>query len=127
MLIEVFKAADASVDHTSPTFDVSGSNVVGCQLVQAGGSSIVGTLAINGSLDVPPYGASPGTGWQPTNWFPLSQNGNWSQNVMTPGTYSLGGSLGYVKWLQLVWTFTSGSGGTVSASLFAQDDAALSG
>lgn len=122
MLSTLF-SGPATSSQTSPAQDTSAVTEMTVQIVIAGGTSIVGTFHVEGSVDVPPSGASLGTGWVPTNWTNLSGNIAISGN----GTYPLSALAGFLPWSRVVYTFTSGTGGTVTCTYFTQDGSNLSG
>ena len=86
-----------------------------------GTTSLVAVLSMDGSNDVPPPGATLDV-WQPTNWVALP-DATASTNVSTltgDGAYQTRADLTFVRWLRLTSTYTSGSGGALSANLFMQ-------
>jgi hypothetical protein len=78
----------------------------------AGGTSIVGTLKFQGSNDAP-RGSPVPTGWTPTNWSDIAGA---SVAISGNGSFTLGPTNFAFRFVRAVYTYTSGTGGTISCA-----------
>lgn len=139
MLVTAIPPQPATKSVSSDVFDISGASVFnGAMILNSG--SITGTFSAEVNNEVPPYGASPGTGWAPpdADWIPhpngeitpaggSPSSGPLTVDVTTGGAWYLQGSAAGWKWLRLKWTYGDSGAGVVSASLFTQDLANATG
>lgn len=117
-------AADAATTQTTTWFDTAFVTDVSLQSTVAGGTSIVGTLKLQGSDDIAAADNMPFAPPGPAHWndvpntflsevaatltYTVAVSGN--NSVLYPVT-----KVGY-RWLRVVYTYTSGTGGTITVN-----------
>lgn len=103
-------AATSALTLDSSKIDAQLMVAASAQAIVAGGSSIVGTLQMQGSNDPCPY-QNNAAQFTPTNWTNLLAS---AVAISGNGTYIIPKMDVSYRWLQVVYTYTSGSGGTIT-------------
>lgn len=118
------EVAISAVDSTSTTsIAYDGNQWFGLSVVAYfTDATAIGTVAIQGSNDIPPAGNLGGaylnTEWSPTHWATIPSQTITLTSTLTPGTTYL--SQAAYRWYRLAYTATTPGSGNVVATIFSQ-------
>jgi hypothetical protein len=110
--VPIIVAQSAAASQTSIKIDSQVMVAASAQAIIAGGTSIVGTLQIQGSNDPCAFGNN-AKQFTPVNWTNLLAT---AIAISGNGAFIIPKMDVSYRWLQVVYTYTSGTGGTITVN-----------